>query len=289
MKPTIWTTLQTQEQRKLLPWLLPAPAQHDRPAPANLAVVAQGYTPISLMEMDSVALLDRFDTKFVMTHGQLLQALQELQNDYRILSVYGQRLSHYRTLYFDTPDFALYNLHVNGRADRYKVRSREYVDSQRFFFEVKHKINTGRTIKDRIPTEHPLLQMDQEASNWLHGVFPYDCRTLEPKLSNSFTRLTLVSKNNCERVTVDVDLTFSRGSRTVHLDGIAIAEVKMDGGKGNSAFLKQMQAQRIHPSSFSKYCIGVSLLYDQVKKNTLKPRVLWLERMTGGMIYDCLG
>ena len=89
MKPTIWTTLQTQEQRKLLPWLLPAPAQHDRPAPANLAVVAQGYTPISLMEMDSVALLDRFDTKFVMTHGQLLQALQELQNDYRILSVYG--------------------------------------------------------------------------------------------------------------------------------------------------------------------------------------------------------
>ncbi len=111
------------------------------------------YAPISLKEMDAVALLNRTDTKFVLSTDQLLQALAALQHDYRILSVAGQRLNHYRTLYFDTPNFDLYNLHVNERSDRYKVRSREYTDSRRSFLEVKHKTNKGRTIKERISTQ----------------------------------------------------------------------------------------------------------------------------------------
>ncbi len=87
--------------------------------------------------MDSVALLNRIDIKFVMTTTQLFSALETIQKDYRMLSVNGQRLNHYRTLYFDTPQFDLYNLQINGHSDRYKVRCREYTGSQLSFLEVK--------------------------------------------------------------------------------------------------------------------------------------------------------
>ena len=110
----------------------PAPIQlmtAPQSLPAGLAALVQKFAPITLKEMDAVALLNRIDTKFVLTNRQLLDALAAVQQDYRVLSVNGQRLNHYRTLYFDTPDFDLYRLHVNGRADRYKVRTREYTDS----------------------------------------------------------------------------------------------------------------------------------------------------------------
>lgn len=255
-------------------------------APSELAVITEGFAPISLKQMDAVALLNRVDTKFVLTTAQLLQTLITLQSEYWVLAVKGHRLNHYRTLYFDTPNFDLYNLHVNGRADRYKVRSREYTDSGDSFLEVKHKTRKDRTIKDRIPTSRPITRIPLEAEDWLQAVFPFDSRELEPKLWNTFTRITLVSKQCCERVTLDVDLTFYTPTRMARLDGLAIAEVKMNLGHMGSPFLAQMRALRVRPQGFSKYCIGVSMLYDQVKKNTLKPKLLWLDRMVAGAAYN---
>jgi hypothetical protein len=248
-------------------------------APSELELLAAGFDPISLREMDSVALLDRIDTKFVMTTRQLLQALAGVQNDYWMLSIQGQRLNHYRTLYFDTQDFALYHAHVNERAERYKVRSREYIESQIAFLEVKHKTQKDRTIKDRIPTGQMLVEMTDDTTGWLHSISPLDGAALEPKIWNTFTRMTLVNKCCCERVTLDVDVAFSMDERECKLDGLAIAEVKMDANRRNSSFLEQMRAQRIRQEGFSKYSVGVAMLYDQVKKNAMKPRLLWIEKM----------
>ncbi|MBP7355113.1 MAG: polyphosphate polymerase domain-containing protein [Longilinea sp.] len=279
MKPTARLT-ETQNQswqQSSLEWYS---------APSELAVITEGFAPISLKQMDAVALLNRVDTKFVLTTAQLLQTLTALQSEYWVLTVKGHRLNHYRTLYFDTPNFDLYNLHVNGRADRYKVRSREYTDSGDSFLEVKHKTRKDRTIKDRIPTSRPITHIPLEAEDWLQAVFPFDSRELEPRLWNTFTRITLVSKQCCERVTLDVDLTFYTPTRMARLDGLAIAEVKMNLGHTGSPFLAQMRALRVRPQGFSKYCIGVSMLYDQVKKNTLKPKLLWLDRMVAGAAYN---
>ncbi len=70
-------------------------------------------------------------------------------------------------------------------------------------------------------------------------MFPYDSRALEPKLWNTFTRLTLVSKQLCERVTLDVDLAFfTWRAHGLHLDDIAIAEVKMERGNCHSPFMR---------------------------------------------------
>mgnify|MGYP002682236895 CR=1 FL=1 len=236
--------------------------------------------------MDAVALLNRVDTKFVLTTAQLLQTLITLQSEYWVLAVKGHRLNHYRTLYFDTPNFDLYNLHVNGRADRYKVRSREYTDSHQSFLEVKHKTIKRRTIKERIRTEQPVLQLSLDHEHWLQGVFPYDCQSLQPKLWSTFVRITLVSKRGCERVTLDTDLAFYANNHFLRLDGLAIAEVKRDARTEESVFLALMHNQHIRPEGFSKYCLGVSLLYDQVKKNAMKPKIMKIQKMTEGASHN---
>jgi hypothetical protein len=285
MDRTTWMQTTTQTEARLQPWNLPpVTARGWYTSPPGLVALTQDFDPISLKQMDSVALLNRTDTKFVMSTTQLLTALAALRQDYTMLAVYGQRLNHYRTLYFDAPDFELYNLHVNGRANSYKVRSREYTDSRQSFLEVKHKTNKGRTIKDRISTPQPVIQMTLEAENWLHGVFPFDSRMLEPKMWNTFTRMTLVSKQHCERVTLDVDLTFYSKDKVLQMGRIAIAEVKMDACSLASPFLAQMRLQKIRPQGFSKYCVGVAMLYEQVKKNAIKPKLLWLEKMNRGAV-----
>ncbi|MCU0485023.1 MAG: polyphosphate polymerase domain-containing protein [Anaerolineales bacterium] len=267
------------------------PMQTGFPAPLSKALgqaspglpwLARNFDPISLKQMDAVALLNRTDTKFILTNAQLIQALAAVRQDYWMLSVNGQRLNHYRTLYFDTSEFQLYHLHVNGHLDRYKVRSREYTDSGLSFFEVKHKTSKGRTIKARLTTPEPVTEITRQEKGWLKEVYPYPEAALEPKIWNTFTRLTLVSKRLNERVTLDIDLAFFNGTQAAYLGELAIAEVKMDAARGGSAFLEQMRLQKILSHGFSKYCMGVSMLYDQVKKNSLKPKRLWLDRLAQG-------
>lgn len=283
MEPNLTHTSQVEPRARPQPWELAPAAQPWYVAPDELERLAASFDPISLEQMDAVALLDRIDTKYVMPRSALLQALAAVRPDYWMLAIGGRRLHHYRTLYFDTPDFAMYRAHVNQRADRYKLRSREYADSRRAFIEVKHKTPKDRTIKARLATAAPVCVLTPEIEAWLAGALPIAGWELEPKLWNTFTRLTLVSRSGCERLTLDVDLTFYTAERAAHLDGVAIAEVKTAGGGCASPFLAQMLAQRLRPHGFSKYVIGVAALVDDVKKNSVKPQRLWLEKMMRGM------
>jgi len=113
--------------------------------------------------MQRVALLKRVEVKYTLPDMLLPQILNTLNEHYDVVEVLGQRLNRYRTLYFDTDNFALYRRHHMGAADRYKIRSRTYVDSDSSFLEVKHKTNKKRVIKSRIETPEPefitLVQM----------------------------------------------------------------------------------------------------------------------------------
>ena len=276
------TIVTAQCRAHLQPWIPVPEAGHQ-----DWRALAESFASISLSEMEGVALLDRLDTKFVLTTTQLWDALSDLREQYWMLDVDGVRLNHYRTLYFDTPDFDLYRAHVNERPERYKVRSREYTDSGLAFFEVKHRTRKDRTIKDRIRTAEQVTSLSPEIGGWLGDVAPLDGSSLEPKLWNAFLRMTLVNKQCCERVTLDLGLAFFTDTRQVTLDGVAIAEVKMDratgAASGSSPFLGEMRARRIHPRGFSKYAMGVAMLYEGVKKNSLKPRLLWVEKLMEGL------
>jgi hypothetical protein len=240
------------------------------------------FEPISLAQMDEVALLDRTDTKYVMNEGQLFYALASLTKHYRILDIDGTRLNPYRTLYFDTAAFALYLRHHAGRQNRYKVRSRKYVDTGQSFLEVKCKIDKNRTIKNRIQTPGLVTRFTPETNDFIEAYCPLHAHVLEPKLWNDFSRITLVSRYRQERVTLDLNLQFFSDRQTAALPGIAIAEVKQDGITHNSDFIRQMRAMNIHSTGFSKYCIGVSMLYQQVKHNNFKPELRLVNKLMRG-------
>jgi hypothetical protein len=277
MNSTHWITTTPQA------WVAPEPYRSWDSPSFRLASLAAGFASISLSQMDAVALLDRIDTKYVLTTGRLADVLACLQDDYWMLEVNGQRLNRYRTVYFDTPHFDLYHAHVNERPERYKVRCREYVDSRQSFLEVKHRTRKDRTIKERIPTPRPVRRLTPALGDWLGDVAPLPGSDLELKLCNTFTRMTLVSKGDCERVTLDVDLCFSAQDRQVQLDGIVIAEVKMDVNHRTSPFIEQMRRHNVPQQGFSKYAYGVASLYGQVKKNAIKPKMLWVEKTMKGM------
>jgi hypothetical protein len=188
-----------------------------------------------------------------------------------VLQVDGVRLNRYRTLYFDTADLEFYTSHHTGRTDRFKVRSRSYLDSGVSFLEVKHKSKKGRVTKDRIRTESLLTQLTPELGEFVDELTPLQGRPLQPTLWNEFSRITLVSKGHQERVTFDLDLCFLANHSISPLAQVVIAELKQESLNRSSALVAQMRALGLRPTGFSKYCIGTALLYPEVKHNRFKP------------------
>lgn len=270
---------------------LPAPAsQPGRPAPTagsdDVRRLLEQFEPVNLAEMDAVALLDRTDTKYVMRTGQLYTALAAVRSGYRVLEIAGARVHPYRTLYFDTPDFAMYLRHHAGRPVHFKVRSRQYVDSRRSFLEVKVKGHRKRTSKRRLETGRLVTDLTPEAAGFVGAHLPLDVQALEPKLWTSFVRITLVSKHEPERLTLDLDLHFDRGhGRVLAVPGVAIAEVKQEGINRQSDFVRQMRAMVIPSTGFSKYCVGTAMLYPGLKHNNFKDKLRLVEKLMGDDIH----
>lgn len=245
------------------------------------------FDPISLVELNKAALLDRVEVKYALPMAVLADILAGVRSAYSVLEIAGGRRNHYRTLYYDTADFAMYRRHHMGAADRYKVRARQYVESQYAFLEIKHKTKKKRTVKSRIPTAELVTQLAGDAEEFLHSNCPYAPGELEPKLWNAYTRITLASKTACERVTLDLDLSFTWEGRQTSLPGLVIAEVKQEAHGGRSDFVALMRGRGVRKTSFSKYCLGVSLLYPQVKHHHFKAlQRLVAKIMSTGGNYD---
>ena len=247
-----------------------------------LAARLATFAPITLAEMCDVALLDRTEVKYVMRSSLLVDVLGELRDAYSVLVVAGLRLSRYRTLYFDTGDFALYHRHHAGALNSYKVRSREYVDSNCAFLEIKHKTRGDHTIKHRVPTPELVTEFDEELVRMLAGMYPHDVHALLPCLWNTYRRITLVNKARKERVTLDINLDFGWQGRGLDLRGIAVAEVKQERGTHGSEFVSLMRSNHVRSTGFSKFCIGVSSLYPAVKHNRFKAKRRLVARLQQG-------
>lgn len=260
------------------------------------ALFLHDYAPISLSKMKNVALQNRTDTKYVLPVTTLQQMMPQLADDYAMLVVNGQRLSDYRTLYFDTAAFNLYHRHHAGVLDRYKVRAREYVESDLAFLEVKHKINKGRTIKNRIKTPGLVAEIGEETSAlsrsiglnstdvavFLQDTYPHNAADLEPKLWVEYSRITLASLRHKERVTIDINLHYTWEGQSIGLPHIAIVEVKQEGIPRHSDIVQQLRQHRIRKTGFSKYCVGISLVYPQLKHNNFKSKLRLVEKLAQG-------
>lgn len=245
----------------------------------DFANILNRLHPISLQGMNAVELLNRKDTKFLFNINELPGILDDLANDYYILEVNNQRLISYFNYYFDTHDFTFYFQHHNGRMNRHKMRIRQYADSGICYFEIKFKTNTGRTIKTRIKLKAFLPEITEEIAEFIRKQTPVDPDSLQVNCKIDFKRITLVEKNYRERATIDTSLTLSHGDAQHYHKTTAIAELKQDRTASGSRFREIMRNHFARELRISKYCIGVSGLYPELKRNKFKPRHLAIQKI----------
>lgn len=229
--------------------------------------------------MDGVKLLDRVDTKFMFNAAFLPRILKEMQRDYYILEINGKRFNHYETLYFDTVDFELYLQHHNGKQNRFKFRSRRYVESDLCYFEVKFKNNKGRTIKERVKRPEIVKSISDKSEELVRTASNVDPAVLKPQLWVNYVRITFVNKHSQERLTIDTGLHFVDDHRRVGYEGLVIAEVKRGSGRDRSPFISLMRSNYIRQDSISKYCLGVISLHPELKYNRFKPTILYINKL----------
>ncbi|MBN1316496.1 MAG: polyphosphate polymerase domain-containing protein [Anaerolineales bacterium] len=251
----------------------------------NIERIINRFDPINLKDLKQYALLDRTDTKYVMSLPQLCRALEGISADYRILDIDGTRLNHYQTLYFDTASFDLYRHHHNGGRNRYKLRYRQYMDSDLCYLEVKFKDNKQRTIKSRKQVPQVETSFSGSAADFIRKHSPYEPDEVDPAIWNQFYRMTLVSKKRLERLTIDLNVHFFHQNQVQTWPGVVIAEVKQPKFSVNSDFVRMMRSESVQPRSFSKYCMGVSQLCENVPTNNFKPNLLLMQRLTQGGDY----
>jgi len=255
--------------------------------------IFKNYAPITLGQMSDIRLMNRIDTKFVTTKPMLWELLEQACDDYFMQDIDGERLSPYYTVYFDTEDCDMYNVHQTGRVNRQKLRIRSYVNSGLNFLEVKTKNNHGRTKKKRVAMQdfdplhpkHDILfrRQNQDFENYddfLRTHLRYDPLMLKEQLENRFDRITLVNKGKTERLTIDTNLRFRNISTGVTrmMGDLVIIELKRDGLKPSPIF-RLLSELRIHPHKFSKYCIGSALTNESLRRNRIKPRLYSVEKI----------
>jgi len=223
--------------------------------------------------MDKVSLLKRLDTKYVVSINNLSDFFKSIASTHRILEINNKRIQTYETFYYDTKHMGMYMAHHNKKANRYKVRTRQYIESGLFFLEIKNKSNKGKTVKKRIKLKSNRIDDSANAEQFIAENSPFTLKDLSSVLGNTFSRLTLVDHGLTERLTIDIDLKawdIKNDSNSIFLENIAIIELKRDQNSIADTH-KQLLDLRIKSMGFSKYAISSSILFaDKVKNNNFK-------------------
>lgn len=240
--------------------------------------VLNSFEPISLKEMDRVKLMDRTDRKYNFNISLLPELLKMVRDDYRALEVEGTRMSRYETLYYDTPEFDLFQNHHNGKMNRYKIRLRRYVETKLTFFEVKFKNNKGRVIKNRVKNTNAENSITDNSRQLLESVAGMTPESIEPKLWVNYNRVTLVNNKQEERITIDLDLEVKNNEAEADFTGLVIIEVKQ-AKVHETPFVKCLKKMHIRKGGTSKYCLAVSKLIPDIKKNNFKPNILAIQKI----------
>ena len=231
------------------------------------------FPSIGLAELDETwSLTKRYDTKFIVEQALLEKFLTETSTEFAALEIDGLRRFNYRTTYFDTPDLLLSRDHAQRRRRRVKVRTREYLDSDRTRLEVKAKMGNGQTQKALFEDHSALGAAEIDLiDNAIAEIYPTKrYENLGSRLTQSavteFTRSTLISRNSAERMTCDTELFLeSNGARFCLKPGLVLVEVKSP--QRISETVRQLRHLGWHSTSFSKYGAAIEATHD------LRPRI----------------
>ena len=224
----------------------------------NVTTALSAFSSISLEEMSTIRLMNRTDTKYIVSLSALMDVLQRASNCYRVQEVQGERNIVYHTTYLDTPDYAMYLAHQNGRVIREKIRVRTYVSSGLTFLEVKNKNNKGRTDKKRIRVQGVNSLRQDGGEEFLRNYAWYELSTLKLLLENHFHHLITGTE--------------------ARLENLAIIELKRD-GRTYSPIGEILRELHVRPSGISKYCVGTVLTAGNLKYNRFKPKLRMAQKI----------
>ena len=237
------------------------------------------FQTVSLADIANLAYHDRQESKFLIEKRELSKFLSFLQPSFSLLQIEDSLIQSYANLYYDTSDFDFFHIHHNRRGTRYKIRERYYINTDKAYFEVKHSNNKSRTLKTRMPVNP--TNIHEGKTQFLETNLPNTSRkyrNLQASLANQYKRITLVSRTGSQRLTIDLGLEFSKpySQDKQRLPNLVIIELKEERNAGSS-FTPIKRAMRLKQGSFSKYCVGCSLLYPKLKQNRFKPLLRKLE------------
>ncbi len=231
----------------------------------------RAYIDLGDLPQDS-ALMTRTDRKYVLDPLNAAKALRS-QPELVCVTVDGRTSSAYESVYFDTPDLRTFHDAAHSRRHRFKVRTRTYLDSGTTLLEVKTKGGRGQTVKERIAVQdHARNQLKQEERHFItstlerSGVHEPDqlVANLTPSLTTRYRRSTLLGPDY-SRVTIDTDLTCTRGAHTSTHPMLVLIETKSAGHA--TATDKALWRAGIRPVSISKYAAGLLELEPRLPAN----------------------
>lgn len=236
---------------------------------ADLKSKLKDFAPISLTQLNSSAsFLDRIEKKYLISQEQLKSVLKELQEDFYVLEINGQSVFTYDNVYMDTENYMFYKQHQewtkdeNGKKSRTKIRTRLYTDSNMAFFEYKQKEwETIRKFRYEFPAEEhgTMTKWKTRFFEWVYmSFYGHLPEKITPALNTNYNRMTLCSKDNGERVTIDFniktnDLRDSK-AKSVSIENAVILESKsMSESCASHKVMEKLWIETA--SSCSKYCL----------------------------------
>lgn len=229
---------------------------------------AMALSPISLEELDATAALQtRVDRKYVVAPGTWAAVLAGLTGA-RVLEIDGRRTFRYASVYFDTPQLDSYRAAAHRRPARYKVRTREYVDTGLHAIEVKLRSARGETVKHReVLEERPVGRVLGGAAHAFVASFPQiaaDAHRLAATLETSYRRTTLWTPDG--RVTVDTDVRGIDADGAVAAFGAAVI-VETKSARRPGVADRALWSHGARPQRVSKYCTTLAALHPELPSN----------------------
>jgi len=215
----------------------------------------------TLSDLKGAALMDRVDTKFLLHRDLLPRLLDKARQHYTALEIGGRRCFQYSSVYYDTTGLKFYNMHYSGRLNRFKVRVREYVDSQTKFLEVKFKNNKKRTVKKRMLLNDVNGEDISQCKVFLDSLGVPSGAGLMQVQRSEYQRIALASEERKERVTIDINLestlVMNDLNEKVALPTMAIVELKQEKVDRSSPFYRILKELGVRKGKYSKYCMGM--------------------------------
>ncbi len=191
---------------------------------------------ISLDELNQTSsYLKRIDRKFLVTASDFKEILTDLIKNFRILEIDKKRIFSYDNVYMDTQDYLFYNQHQNKLNKRTKIRTRLYKDSNLAFFEFKQKENwVTQKYRYSFPTEEhwTMTKGKKRFFEWVwQAMYSWEkAPIITPAIKTKYKRITLVSKDGSERLTIDfsikIDNLRNENQNEIDLKNLVIIESK---------------------------------------------------------------